>query len=273
MFWTRFLSGAVLTLLTIGILYVGGYVTGVAVLLLSLGGVYELLRVYKLEKSLLGILAYGVTIGYYCLLFFKQTRYVIPLIILFILLVLTVYVIRYPKHKDRDVMVVFGSFFYVVLMLSYLYQIRVLKYGGALVVMVYICSWINDTCAYCVGVKFGKHKMSPKLSPKKSIEGLLGGIIGSAIIGGLYGIFFNAKVYEIKSAPLIFALAGAIGAGFAVIGDLTASAIKRNNDIKDYGKLIPGHGGIMDRFDSIIFTAPIVYYCFVFMVGDLGGFM
>ena len=105
------------------------------------------------------------------------------------------------------------------------------------------------------------------------MEGLFGGILGSALIGGLYGIFFNAKVYEIPKASLIFAAAGAIGAGFAVIGDLTASAIKRNNDIKDYGKLIPGHGGILDRFDSIIFTAPIVYYCFSIMIGNLGGAM
>lgn len=273
MFKTRLLSGAVLTLLTIGILYLGGYVTGVAVLLLSLGGIFELLRVYKLEKSSLGLLAYGMAIGYYCLLFFEQTAYMLPLCILYVLLVLALYVIQYPKYKDRDAMVTIVSFFYIALMLSFLYQIRMLQYGGALVVMVYICSWINDTCAYCVGVKFGKHKMSPKLSPKKSVEGLLGGIIGSAVIGGLYGIFFNAKVYELENAPLIFAIAGAVGAGFAVVGDLTASAIKRNNEIKDYGKLIPGHGGIMDRFDSIIFTAPIVYYCFTLMIGDLGGFM
>ena len=102
---------------------------------------------------------------------------------------------------------------------------------------------------------------------------MLGGTFGSALIGALYGIFSNAKVYELTNAPLIFAVAGAVGAGFAVIGDLTASAIKRNNDIKDYGKLIPGHGGIMDRFDSIIFTAPIVYYCFSIMIGNLGGAM
>ena len=145
--------------------------------------------------------------------------------ILYVLLVLAVYVIAYPKYTDKDAMVAILAFFYVSLLLSFLYQVRILKYGGALVVMVYSCSWINDTFAYCVGVKFGKHKMSPKLSPKKSVEGLLGGIFGSALIGALYGIFFNAKVYELTNAPLIFAVAGAVGAGFAVIGDLTASAI------------------------------------------------
>lgn len=273
MFKTRVISGAVLTLLTIGILYLGGYVTGVAVMLLSLGGVFELLRVYKLEKSAMAVAAYGMTIAYYCLLFFHLESYILPLMILFVLVVLSIYVILYPKYTDKNAMVTLLAFFYVAMLLSFLYQVRILKYGGALVVMVYICSWINDTCAYCVGVKFGKHKMSPKLSPKKSIEGLFGGIIGSAIVGGLYGIFFNAKIYALPKAPLIFAVAGAIGAGFAVIGDLTASAIKRNNDIKDYGRLIPGHGGIMDRFDSIIFTAPIVYYCFSIMIGNLGGAM
>ena len=266
MFKTRVISGAVLTLLTIGILYLGGYVTGVAVMLLSLGGVFELLRVYKLEKSAMAVAAYGMTIAYYCLLFFHLESYILPLMILFVLVVLSIYVILYPKYTDKNAMVTLLAFFYVAMLLSFLYQVRILKYGGALVVMVYICSWINDTCAYCVGVKFGKHKMSPKLSPKKSIEGLFGGIIGSAIVGGLYGIFFNAKIYALPKAPLIFAVAGAIGAGFAVIGDLTASAIKRNNDIKDYGRLIPGHGGILDRFDSVIFTAPVIYFLSLVMI-------
>jgi phosphatidate cytidylyltransferase len=151
-------------------------------------------------------------------------------------------------------------------MLSYVYQIRLLEHGLALVVMIFICSWINDTCAYLVGVNFGKHKMTPKLSPKKSIEGLVGGIAGAAVIGAVYGIFINAKIYPIDGAVAVFAVIGAVGAGFAVIGDLAASAIKRDNDIKDYGKLIPGHGGIMDRFDSIIFTAPVIYYCLKLMI-------
>jgi len=147
-----------------------------------------------------------------------------------------------------------------------MYLIRDLEHGGALVVMVFVCSWVNDTCAYCVGVTLGKHKMTPKLSPKKSVEGLVGGIAGSAVVGALYGMFFDKNVTALENAPVIFAVIGALGAIVAVIGDLAASAIKRNNDIKDYGKLIPGHGGIMDRFDSIIFTAPIIYYGFAYMI-------
>jgi phosphatidate cytidylyltransferase len=267
MFKTRVLSGAILTILAAVILYFGGYVTGIAVLLLSLGGIFELLRVYKIEKTGLGIIAYLATVGYYVALALKKTEWIIPIMIIFVLLSLAAYVIAFPKYKDHDMEASVISFFYVAVMLSYVYQIRLLEHGLALVIMIFICSWINDTFAYLTGVKFGKHKMTPKLSPKKSIEGLIGGIVGAAIIGAIYGVFINAKIYPVKGAAVIFAVIGAVGAGFAVIGDLAASAIKRNNEIKDYGKLIPGHGGIMDRFDSIIFTAPVIYYCMKLMLG------
>lgn len=271
MFKTRLLSGIVLVILAIGVLYLGGAVTLGTTLLLSLGGVFELLRIYKLEKSGLGYLAYGITIVYYLLLYFEKEKYILPCVILFILLELAIYVIKFPNYKDKDIAVVFLSILYVPLLLSYVYMIRRMDNGGALVVMIFVCSWVNDTFAYCAGVTMGKHKMSPKLSPKKSVEGLIGGIAGSAIFAVGYGIFFNKYVYELNNAPIIFALVGAFGAVAAVIGDLAASAIKRNNDIKDYGKLIPGHGGVLDRFDSIIFTAPMVYYCFTFLIENLGG--
>lgn len=271
MFKTRLLSGIVLVLLAVAVLYQGGYATAIATLLLSLGGVCELLRVFGIHKMSMGVLTYVATIVYYCLLIFGQNEFIMPLIILFVLLALGIYVVTFPKYKDIDAMATVLAFFYVAVTMSYVYQIRELAYGGALVVMIFICSWGNDTCAYCVGVTMGKHKMTPILSPKKSIEGLIGGIAGAAILAGVYGIFFNTYVYELNNAPIIFAIIGAVGAGFAVIGDLAASAIKRNNNIKDYGKLIPGHGGIMDRFDSIIFTAPVIYYCFLYMMGNLGG--
>jgi phosphatidate cytidylyltransferase len=151
-------------------------------------------------------------------------------------------------------------------MLSFVYLIRDMKHGLVLVLLIFVSSWINDTCAYFVGRALGKHKMAPVLSPKKSVEGLIGGIVGAGVFGGIYGLLFNSFVESISYAPLIFALVGALGAIPAVIGDLAASAIKRNNDIKDYGKLIPGHGGILDRFDSIIFTAPIIYYLLTFLL-------
>ena len=99
--------------------------------------------------------------------------------------------------------------------------------------------------------------MTPVLSPKKSIEGAIGGIIGPMLIGGIYGAVINSRISV--NAPVVFAVACGVGALISIIGDLAASAIKRDHSVKDYGKLIPGHGGIMDRFDSTIFTAPVVY--------------
>lgn len=267
MFKTRLLSGIVLVILAVAVLYFGGYVTAVATFLLAIGGVLELLRVYKLHNKLIGWVAYIATAVYFALFVFDYSQFVMPVIIVFVLAVLAIYVIKYPTYTDKDAMAVILAFLYVTVMISYVYLIRDLEHGGAFVVLIFVCSWVNDTCAYCVGVTMGKHKMTPKLSPKKSIEGLIGGIAGSAIVGALYGIFINNNVYELNNAPIIFAVIGALGACVAVIGDLAASAIKRNNDIKDYGKLIPGHGGILDRFDSIIFTAPIIYYCLTYMIG------
>ena len=134
-----------------------------------------------------------------------------------------------------------------------------MKDGLFLVGLVFLCSWGCDTCAYCVGVLIGKHKMAPKLSPKKSIEGGIGGLAGAALLGALYALAIN-KWGGASAGVVEYALICFVGGIISMIGDLAASAIKRNHEIKDYGKLIPGHGGILDRFDSVIFTAPVIYY-------------
>lgn len=263
MFKTRLMSSIILVILTIGVLFFGGWVTAIALLALSLKGVQELLRVYNLHKSVIGALAYVFTVVYYVLLFFKFEEGIMPLLIVYILVLLAVYVFSFPKYKDKDMAMVFLAFIYVSIMLSYLYRIRDMEHGAILVILVFVCSWGNDTCAYLAGITLGKnknHKMSPKVSPNKSIEGGIGGILGSALLGAIFGILYDKFLIQIDFAVVGFAIVGAVGALPAIVGDLAASAIKRHNDIKDYGQLIPGHGGVLDRFDSIIFTAPIVYY-------------
>ena len=113
--------------------------------------------------------------------------------------------------------------------------------------------------AYCVGMLIGKHKMAPVLSPKKSVEGGIGGVVGAALIGVLYALAIN-QWGNAGVDVVSYAIIGAVGGAISQVGDLSASAIKRQCGIKDYGKLIPGHGGILDRFVSVIFTAPIIYY-------------
>ncbi len=133
-------------------------------------------------------------------------------------------------------------------------------------------SWGNDTCAYFTGVFLGKHKMTPKLSPKKTYEGAIGGVVGATLLGFGYGFAISSKMSDVLVHPVYtFAIASFIGAFLSIFGDLAASAIKRNHDVKDYGKLIPGHGGIMDRFDSAIFTAPVVYWAIEVINKVFGG--
>ena len=152
-------------------------------------------------------------------------------------------------------------------MLSCIYRIRVLEDGAYMIVLVFLSAWGNDTLAYCAGRLFGKHKMSPVLSPKKTIEGAVGGVIGAGLLGFLYGLIARHFITASFDLTVVFAVVCAVGGLISIVGDLGASAIKRNYEIKDYSNLIPGHGGILDRFDSIIFTAPIIYYLLVLVVG------
>lgn len=132
--------------------------------------------------------------------------------------------------------------------------------------LIFISSWICDTCAYLAGMAFGKHKLAPVLSPKKSVEGAIGGVVGSAAVGALFGWLFLDKLFVGQNMVWVIALICGVGAVISQVGDLAASGIKRNHEIKDYGKLIPGHGGIMDRFDSVLFTAPIIYYLAILLI-------
>ncbi|MBO4901155.1 MAG: phosphatidate cytidylyltransferase [Lachnospiraceae bacterium] len=182
-------------------------------------------------------------------------------IILMLMAHMSVYVFKYPEYDATRTISSFFSVIYCPVMLSFVYMIRSLDKGVLLVWMVFICSWICDISAYLVGMKFGRHRMAPVLSPKKSIEGAVGGVCGSVLVGCLYGAFLIAPKTEapVYITVIVIAVMCVCGALLSMVGDLAASAIKRNHEIKDYGKLLPGHGGIMDRFDSVIFVAPIVY--------------
>ncbi len=108
--------------------------------------------------------------------------------------------------------------------------------------------------------------MAPILSPKKSVEGAVGGVVGAALLTLIYGFIFQGAMEHTVAEVFGLAGIGAAGALISMVGDLAASAIKRNYEIKDYGRLIPGHGGILDRFDSVIITAPIIYFLALYLL-------
>lgn len=265
MFKTRLLSGIVLVILAIALILAGGDVLLFATLAISCIGMYELYRVFGVEKSVLGGIGYLAAIVYYCNLKWNFIPEILMLLMVFMIVLMFVFVFAYPKYHSRQVMAVFFGMFYVAVMLSYVYRLRLLDRGLYLAFLVFLCSWGCDTCAYCVGKLIGKHKMSPKLSPKKSVEGAVGGVVGAALLTALYAYIFRTQMSLGTVQIWILAGIAAVAALISMVGDLTASAIKRNYDIKDYGHLIPGHGGILDRFDSMIITAPILFYlaCYI----------
>lgn len=265
MFTTRLISGIVLVILAAFLLVKGGTILFLSSLVISLIGAFELYRVMKIEKELPGIIGYLSVAAYYFLLWSHQESMITLLAIAALMLLMTVYVVTFPKFGTEQITVAFFGIFYLGVMFSYLYQVRNMPDGKYLVWLIVLSSWGCDTCAYCAGLLFGKHKLAVKLSPKKTIEGAVGGVVGAAALGFIYGAYFEQSMTVVVQPGLISAAACAIAAVISQLGDLSASAIKRNHDVKDYGHLIPGHGGILDRFDSMIFTAPAIYFAVLFL--------
>jgi len=261
----RTISSVFLVIIALATILPGGVVLAVTLYLISNIAFLELTRACGIrtgdKPNALEITGLIAIAAYYLLIYFAQTpTYFMITVILLLMVLMTVYVLTFPRYTASQVMATYFSLIYAPVMLSFIFLTRQLEYGIYLVWMIFISSWISDTCAYVVGVLFGKHRLAPVLSPKKSIEGSIGGILGSAIVGAVFGYFLLDQTMGGHRFGVMLFVIGAIGSVISQIGDLAASAIKRNHEIKDYGKLIPGHGGIMDRFDSVIFTAPMIYF-------------
>lgn len=273
MFVTRVLSSILLVVIALVTLLTGGYLLAAVLLCISLIAYHELCKacgIHTEGQKINALECFGFLgiVGYYAAVVFSDDVNLRFLGLFFVMMgYMFVYVFTFPKYHANQVMSAFFCFMYAPVMLTFIYLTRQLNDGIYMVWLIFISSWICDSCAYLTGITVGKHKMTPKLSPKKSIEGAIGGILGSAIVGGLYGYFVVERVImsqEVTWALVFICVAGAV---ISQIGDLAASAIKRNHEIKDYGHLIPGHGGIMDRFDSVIFTAPVIYALTLLFIG------
>lgn len=300
MFWTRLFSGIVLLAIAIGSIWLGEPVLTVVLLVVSLVGYRELTKALgvpsgekkpaavdnapaKSSITAIEIVGLAGTVLYYgiiqlCMntavsgLMWWDSAYsavwLLGCIVLVFMAQLFIYVFAFPKYQAEQVIAGFFAFVYAPVMLSFIELTR-MTYAGILIVwLILISSWGCDTCAYVVGKLIGKKKIFPVLSPKKSLEGCIGGVLGAALLGFLYGKFLVGFFpTTVDTFAWQAALICAVGAVMSMVGDLAASAIKRNKGIKDYGKLIPGHGGIMDRFDSVIVTAPMVFFMTLLLLG------
>lgn len=271
----RFIGGAIVITITTIMLIAGGYVMVVGLLLLSIAGLYELYRLMRVDSAakdakgdnaFIVMFATGIlaTIAWYIMIVFFREGVLSQSLMLIYLLVLVIVlmgetVFLYPKFTFLDMAVTIMGIFYVTMLFSTFYLIRTASYGKFFVWYIFAVSWGSDICAYFTGLSIGKHKMTPRLSPHKTIEGAVGGVVGSVVLCVILGASMSRVMLEDMAVMIRFSLvAGLVGGVISEIGDLFASSIKRVMNIKDFSNLIPGHGGVLDRFDSTLMVSPVI---------------
>lgn len=240
----------------------------------------EIMRCAKVENTFIRVVATGYAA---CVPFFASAKaltpwvsqavwgkvigavpgvvYLIALVVVLLLAMLKGY--AYTTFEDVAVSVFAGALvpfgFSVFIRLRDMFQIE--QFGIYLIFYGLICALATDSGAQLAGMAFGKHKMSPNISPKKTVEGAIGGLIFSLILNGVAIILYNRLVdFKMDEFAVTVLLAACLPVSFlGMMGDLSASVLKRNFGVKDFGKIFPGHGGVMDRFDSSMFTLPVTY--------------
>ncbi len=264
----RILSGIIGLPMLIGLLFIGGDVLKIVALICSIIGLHEFFKANDIS-TVTRNLSYVATAIYYTVAGSSlDLLNTVIIITTFMLSLFISMVFLFPKISIKDVSISFLGFVYICVMLSFVYFVRsAFDNGKVYVYVIFITAFATDTFAYFTGMFLGKNKLAPILSPKKTIEGAIGGIVGSVVTIVIFG--YIVKTYynvNVEFTYIFWGLLGFMCAIMAQLGDLTASAIKRENNVKDYGNLIPGHGGILDRCDSVLFTAPVVYILLIALV-------
>ena len=259
---TRILSGLIMAPLLV-ILIIGGYVLYAGCFVIGVMAVYEFFKGFRamdIRPSYpiaicAAIALYAIGIVQRFIDFYGNGLTLLYVAWAFaVVLACLLYLFKIEERKLEDAMATVTGVFYVIFFSYHIARFGMLGDLEFTVWLVVITAFGTDIMAYFTGYAFGKHKLCPKISPKKTIEGSVGGTLGSIILCGIFGFIFARPI-------LIHCLIiGLLGGIFSQFGDLTASVFKRKMGIKDYGNLIPGHGGILDRFDSVLFTGPLVFY-------------
>ena len=264
---TRILSGLIMAPLLV-ILIIGGYVLYAGCFVIGVMAVYEFFKGFRaMDIHACYPIAVCAAIALYAIGIAEQNMdlqgNMVTLLYMawFFAVVLAslLYLFKIEERKLEDAMATITGIFYIVFFSYHIARISMLGDMEYMVWLVVITAFGTDIMAYFTGYALGKHKLCPKISPKKTIEGSVGGTLGSIILCGIFGLIF--------ARPLLIhcLIIGLLGGIISQFGDLTASVFKRKMGIKDYGNLIPGHGGILDRFDSVLFTGPLVFYYLMFL--------
>ena len=247
----------------------GGVWLKIVVSLMGIRAYYEYFQVVRVKKinpvESIGYLFAVIQFG----LFFTgrvELKVISVLILIFKVVTLIITVFK-RDYNFIDAAVTIMGFIYTIAFFSLIILIYEMPGGNFYVFTIFTISWLCDTSAYFTGRFFGKHKLIPEVSPKKTVEGAIGGLFGGALGTMVFGLILERTGQNLMS-PIHFLIMGLIGSVFAQIGDLIASSFKRDCGVKDYPKLIPGHGGILDRFDSVLMAAVSVFLYLAIIFGQ-----
>ena len=265
----RIISAIIGILLLIFLVFSGSLPFFITVSLITILAVREYSRMLEIEaKELRFLLAVSAVLIVFNVYLLSNNLNFLPAGIIFFIIIFSLYIYNLYNYEEKEFIKNMShqlfSVIYIGGGLSFAVFLRDINQGPFFTTsalwLVLIATWLTDSGAYFIGKKFGKHPMAPIISPNKTIAGAVGGILTTAVFIIFVSFFF--EVYNIYY--LIFAFSFPI---VAIMGDLFESCIKRYFDVKDTGTIIPGHGGILDRFDSFIFTAPFTYYFIILLLG------
>lgn len=253
----RTLTGFIGLALFFVILFMNPTVFNIAVCIVIAGMLFEIYKANKPGKALIisGIITSVIIVAG------KLTGMIIPALFLSFMIYAFMCVALHQSKKYTDVLSSAFTTLYIVLFMSMACDVRK-EFDIYGIIMVFLCAWMTDTGAFFAGKFLGKHKLIERVSPKKTIEGAIGGVLATAVSSAVYA-FILMKLNVIApsvSNYTVFTFLGLFGSVLSQLGDLFASALKRDCGIKDFGTIFPGHGGILDRFDSVVFIVPFIYY-------------
>ncbi len=275
----RIITAVVLIAILLPLLFLSwqcAYIIPALVALMALAAVYELLKclrsqvdetgatVTAREDFVVSVPAYLIAVGLPLATAFVDTIHVFLLaaaavLTIYLLYLFAVAVLRQGRMHFAEVAEVFAGVLYITLSFASLSLLRHKTPGGGyLYLLVFFGAWVTDTFAYFTGRFFGKHKLNPVISPKKTVEGSVGGIVFCILSFAAFGLVMQFGKWHFTVHYPLLLLTGLLCSVVSQVGDLITSLIKREHGVKDYGKIFPGHGGVLDRFDSVLAISPVL---------------
>ena len=270
---TRILTALVMAVVGIPLLIFSQYIIyPIAAGVLAVFALYEMAGVIGIRKNLaLTLPTYLIALATPIFAYFFSDR-VTDFIFgaLFVIIAVLLYLFGYAVARRgevsfSDIATHFTTFTYITVAFTAITLVRYLPNGVYYFALVFVGSWVSDVFAYFVGRAIGRHKMIPEISPKKTWEGAVGGVFFTVVAFLVYGIIISLVTTDIRPNYIVLAILGLVLSIVSIFGDLIASLIKREHGVKDYGFIFPGHGGVLDRFDSALAVAPVLFaICMLF---------